>query len=207
MLSQEDNPMQLRSEATRQKILSSASRLFSLNGYDGTGVAEICEAAGVSKGAFYHHFPGKQDVFQNILNDWLDQLSSQMQKARLATPNVPEGLIAMSALTDQVFQMSKNHYSLFFEFWIQAMRHPEIWQTAISPYHRFQTWLAAILQSGIDEGSLDPAISPDTTSRIMIAIVLGQLLQAFFDPIGAAWGEVTKSGIKTMVNGFSRKPL
>ena len=103
--------------------------------------------------------------------------------------------------------MSKNHYSLFFEFWIQAMRHPEIWQTAIAPYHRFQTWLEAILQSGIDEGSLDPSISPDVTSRILIAMVLGQLLQAFFDPIGAAWGEVTKSGIKTMVNGFSKKPI
>jgi hypothetical protein len=32
----------------------------------------------------------------------------------------------MSGLIDQVFQMSKYHYSLFFEFWIQAMRHPEI---------------------------------------------------------------------------------
>ena len=199
--------MQSRSEVTRQKILSSATRLFSLNGYDCTGVAEICDAAGVSKGAFYHHFPSKQDVFLNILNAWLDQLSSQMQNARLASQNVPEGLIAMSDLVDQVFQMSKNHYSLFFEFWIQAMRHPEIWQTAIAPYHRFQTWLAALLQSGINEGSIDPSISADDTSRIMIAMVLGLLLQAFFDPIGAAWGNVTRSGIKTMVTRISRRPL
>ncbi len=199
--------MQSRSEATRQKILSSAARLFSLNGYDGTGVAEICESAGVSKGAFYHHFPSKQDVFLNILNDWLDQLSGQMQAARLATHSVPEGLVAMSSLIDQVFQMSRNHYSLFFEFWIQAMRHPEIWQTAIAPYHRFQNWLAAILQSGINEGSVDPSISPDATSRILIAMVLGLLLQAFFDPVGAAWGHVTESAIKTLVTGFSRRPL
>jgi hypothetical protein len=109
----------------------------------------------------------------------------------------------MSGLTDQVFQMSKNHYSLFFEFWIQAMRHPEIWQTAIAPYHRFQIWLATILQSGVDEGSIDGSISPDTTSRILIAIVLGQLLQAFFDPLGAAWGDVTKAGIRSLVSGFS----
>ncbi|MGD0006159.1 MAG: TetR/AcrR family transcriptional regulator [Anaerolineaceae bacterium] len=199
--------MQSRSEVTRQKILSSATRLFSLNGYDGTGVAEICEAAGVSKGAFYHHFPSKQDVFLNILNEWLDQLSSQMQAARLATHDVPEGLVAMSGLIDQVFQMSRNHYSLFFEFWIQAMRHPEIWQTAIAPYHRFQTWLAAILQSGINEGSVDPSVPPDDTSRILIAMVLGLLLQAFFDPNGAAWGDVTESGIKTLVTEFSRRSL
>jgi AcrR family transcriptional regulator len=197
--------MQLRSEETRHRILSSATRLFSLNGYDGTGVAEICEAAGVSKGAFYHHFPSKQDVFLSILNTWLDQLSTQMQSARQATQTVPEGLVAMSGLTNQVFQMSKNHYSLFFEFWIQAMRHPEIWQTAIAPYHRFQTWLAAVLQSGINEGSLDPSTSPDNTSRILIAMVLGLLLQAFFDPTGANWAEVTESGIKKLVTGFSQR--
>ena len=199
--------MQPRSEATRQKIVSSATRLFSLNGYDGTGVAEICEAAGVSKGAFYHHFPSKQDVFLTILNEWLDQLSSQMQNARLTSPNVPESLIAMSGLTDQVFQMSKHHYSLFFEFWIQAIRHPEIWQAANAPYHRFQTWLAAILQNGIDEGSIDPSISAQETSRTLIAMVLGLLLQAFFDPVGAAWGNVMKSAIQSMVNGFTWKPL
>ena len=196
--------MQPRSEATRQKIVSSATRLFSLNGYDGTGVAEICEAAGVSKGAFYHHFPSKQDVFLTILNEWLDQLSSQMQNARLTSPNVPESLIAMSGLTDQVFQMSKHHYSLFFEFWIQAIRHPEIWQAAIAPYHRFQTWLAAILQNGIDEGSIDPSIPAEETSRTLIAMVLGLLLQAFFDPVGAAWGNVMKSAIQSMVAGFTR---
>ena len=199
--------MQLRSEETRQKILSSATRLFSLNGYDATGVAEICETAGVSKGAFYHHFPSKQDVFLNILNAWLDQLSREMQKARLTTPNVPESLVAMAGLTNQVFQMSKNHYSLFFEFWIQAMRHPEIWQAAIAPYHRFQTWMAAVLQSGINEGSVDPTISSDDTSRILIAMVLGLLLQAFFDPHAANWGEVTESGIRTLVTGFSQRPL
>ena len=199
--------MQIRSEVTRHKIVAAATRLFSLNGYDGTGVAEICEAAGVSQGAFYHHFPSKQDVFLTILNEWLDQLSSQMQKARLTTPNVPESLIAMSELTGQVFQISKNHYSLFFEFWMQAIRHPEIWQTAIAPYQRFQTYCATLLQNGIDEGSIDPTISPEESSRILIAMVLGLLLQAFFDPVGANWGNVTKSGIQSMVAGFSRKPL
>jgi hypothetical protein len=40
----------------------------------------------------------------------------------------------------------------------------------------------------------------------MIAMVLGLLLQAFFDPVGTAWGNLTKSGIRSMVAGISRKP-
>jgi hypothetical protein len=49
--------------------------------------------------------------------------------------------------------------------------------------------------------------TPPETSRLLIAMVLGLLLQAFFDPVGAAWGDVTKSGIQSMVTGISRKPL
>jgi hypothetical protein len=58
----------------------------------------------------------------------------------------------------------------------------------LRPAHRIQTWLVAILQSGVNEGSIDSSVSPDASSRILIATVLGLLLQAFFDPNGPAWG-------------------
>ena len=54
---------QQRSEETRARILAAALDRFARYGYDATGVAEICRAAGVSKGAFYHHFPSKQAAF------------------------------------------------------------------------------------------------------------------------------------------------
>ena len=59
--------MQQRSEETRTHILKAALDLFSKNGYDATSVANICQAAGVSKGAFYHHFASKHSVFQALL--------------------------------------------------------------------------------------------------------------------------------------------
>ena len=63
-------PQQQRSEETRARILHAALECFSRTGYDASGVAEICAAAGVSKGAFYHHFPTKQAVFIELLNFW-----------------------------------------------------------------------------------------------------------------------------------------
>ena len=63
--------MQKRAQLTRARILDVSTRLFSQNGYDATGVAEICAAASVSKGAFYHHFESKHSVFLAILDEWL----------------------------------------------------------------------------------------------------------------------------------------
>jgi len=51
--------MQQRSEETRARILDAAIRRFAIAGYDAASVEDICTEAGVSKGAFYHHFPTK----------------------------------------------------------------------------------------------------------------------------------------------------
>ena len=59
---------QQRSEETRARLLEAAEACFSESGYDGTGVAKICRRAGVSKGAFYHHFETKQAIFLELLN-------------------------------------------------------------------------------------------------------------------------------------------
>lgn len=51
----------------RHELLDSALALFGEHGYAGTSVAQIIEAAGVSKGGFYHHFPSKDALLQSLV--------------------------------------------------------------------------------------------------------------------------------------------
>jgi AcrR family transcriptional regulator len=51
----------------REAILDAAFPLFLAHGYDGTGMTELLGAAGVSKGAFYHHFASKQAVYEAVV--------------------------------------------------------------------------------------------------------------------------------------------
>lgn len=51
---------QSRSSDTRNRIVNAARKLFLANGFDGTSVAEICRAAGVSNGALFHQFATKE---------------------------------------------------------------------------------------------------------------------------------------------------
>ncbi len=53
---------QQRSRETRVKLVRAGLELWQKHGFDETTVAEICEAAGVSKGTFYFYFPRKEDL-------------------------------------------------------------------------------------------------------------------------------------------------
>jgi AcrR family transcriptional regulator len=56
-------------EQTRQALLRESRRLFATLGYGGVGLAQIVGAAGVTKGALYHHFDSKTDVFRAVLEE------------------------------------------------------------------------------------------------------------------------------------------
>ena len=48
---------------TKQRLMETALELIWNSNYDRVGIAEICQKAGVTKGAFYHHFSSKADLF------------------------------------------------------------------------------------------------------------------------------------------------
>lgn len=53
-------------DATRAKLLRAGRRQFGSQGYAATSIQSIVDAAGVTKGAFYHHFAGKQEIFLHV---------------------------------------------------------------------------------------------------------------------------------------------
>ncbi|MFC4949705.1 TetR/AcrR family transcriptional regulator [Pseudonocardia sp. GCM10023141] len=62
------NQNAIRGRATREHIVEVATELFAAAGYDGTSIDAVMRAAGVSKGSLYHHFPGKDALFEAVLD-------------------------------------------------------------------------------------------------------------------------------------------
>jgi AcrR family transcriptional regulator len=54
---------------TRQGLVHEARKLFNQRGYRATSLDEVCLQAGVTKGALYHHFKNKEDLFLAVLDD------------------------------------------------------------------------------------------------------------------------------------------
>lgn len=196
--------MQQRSEVTRARLLQAALHCFAEQGYDRAGVAEVCQRAGVSKGAFYHHFASKQELFLALLDDWLGQLDKQMEGHRSSAPSAAEGLRAMALTFQQVFQDASGKLPMFLEFWSKAARDPVIWQATMAPFRRYEQMFADLIEAGVAEGSFK-ATDAATAARTLIAMATGMLLQSVLDPKAADWGRVAQDGVGLLIDGLVRR--
>ncbi len=70
-----------RSEATRTRLLRVARRSFASRGYAGASVDDLVRRAGVTKGAFYHHFDDKRSIFRAVFEDAEKRLMAASAKA------------------------------------------------------------------------------------------------------------------------------
>ncbi len=196
--------MQERSETTRRRLLQAAQQLFAQQGYETTSVQQICQAAGVSKGAFYHHFPSKHALFLHLLQRWLAGIQDQLQQAAARMDDVPAGLRAMASGTQGVFQSADGRLAMFLEFLSQARLDPQVWQATLQPYQQYRDFFAQIVRRGVAEGSLRP-VDPQVAARAVVALAVGLLLQSVLEPSAEDWPQVAQQSVALLLQGLERR--
>ncbi len=73
-----------RTEATRGRLIATARRLFAENGFAATSTEEILNQAKVSRGALYHHFSSKTDLFRATFETVEDELTAKLLETATA---------------------------------------------------------------------------------------------------------------------------
>ena len=68
-------------ENARESLIGVGTELMRRSGYTATSVEQICTAAGVTKGAFFHHFPSKESLAEACLRNWQEQMASLHRSA------------------------------------------------------------------------------------------------------------------------------
>ena len=90
-----------QAEATRELLVSVARELFTERGYAATSVEDIIQAAGVARGALYHHFAGKDALFRAVYEVVQADIASRVVAAALAVQEPWAGVRAgLSAFLD-----------------------------------------------------------------------------------------------------------
>ena len=79
-------------QATRAALIDVATDLFATHGYDGTAIPVVLQAAGVSRGALYHHFESKEALFEAVLTSVEAQVMARIARSASAASDPLDAL-------------------------------------------------------------------------------------------------------------------
>lgn len=100
--------MNTRSEkglATRDRIVGAATRLFTAAGYEGTSIEDLLGELQISRGALYHHFNGKEELFEAVL----ERVEADIAQAtKDATAGISDPVIALRTGVDAFLRMARD---------------------------------------------------------------------------------------------------
>lgn len=145
-----------KSTATISAILASARALFVEKSYAEVTISDIAAAADVSKGALYHHFAGKEDIYLQMMNHYLEQVQFASQAAvedssGSCRERLHQSLVSFLELPEEllgVLRLVRRDINIFSE---------PIRSDLIAAYQvAVPTQVERILQDGINNGEIQP---------------------------------------------------
>ena len=182
--------------------MNAAVHQFALNGFNSASIADLQEA-NVSKGAFYHHFPSKQNLFIELLNDWLDKIDAQLIEIENESADLASFQSKISKISVEVFDDAAGMLTMFLEFWIHATRDPVLWEATIKPYVKYRNFFAKLLERIIQEEIIRD-IGPELGATVFVSLAVGLLLQNTLDPNASSWSQTTLNSINLLLRGILR---
>lgn len=157
-----------RSERSRQHILDAALKLFSHLGYGATSVRDIAEAAKLSKGNVYHHFPDKEAIFRALLDRYFQEASRPdfpFNRA-LASGSFPDNLEELGLAARDTVRDYKDYVALIYVDVVE-FEGEHIRKFYAEMADRFDAFLRAHKMEDELRGKLQEGLSP--VAAVMLA--------------------------------------
>ena len=168
-------------ERTRDQLLEAARLAVARKGYDGASVADIAEAAGYSKGAFFSNFESKEALLLELLRRHKEQDLANLEQALGA---VEPDHAAASAL-DGYFKTLGNSADwcrLDIELQLQAARNPAFSAGYDALQRQTRSSLAGLIAAQFTKAGKRPPIAPDGLAELFMGLVNGLVLQRSNEP-------------------------
>src|SRR5262249_42262189 len=156
----------------RQLVLKAARRVFLANGYEGSSLEAIAQAAGFSKGVVYSQFDSKADLFLALLERRVSERAEQNQ--RVVGPNAGGANGgALVGLTMGSFREDPEWALLVAEFRVQAARDASLNSRYAKVHARTVERLAQVLEGVHERAGLSPAVPTNIMAEFVLALGFG----------------------------------
>ncbi|MFE4777318.1 TetR/AcrR family transcriptional regulator [Streptomyces sp. NPDC056713] len=165
-------------DARRAEILAAARRCFVRDGFHGTSMQDLLAEVGLSSGAVYRYFPGKQDMIIAIAEENLAEVTGEVRRMTAANPAVSIG-----ELLARIFQVIKAKHeedgfaAIALLVWAESLRDPTLAERIKGTLADVTAELGDILRERQESGDLPAEIPAGQLTQVIVASVPGYILQ------------------------------
>ena len=163
-------------EEVRVRLLAAASSVFARKGFGAASVEDVARAAGMTKGAIYSNFAGKDELFLAVFDRHVDWFNEQVAKAFAASDAVAaaEDWHALAARSPQQFL-------IFIEFWAYAVRRPKVRREFAKRLAEMRATVAEAIRVRAEQRGTEPPVDPTLGALVALAGGRGLALETLVD--------------------------
>ncbi len=180
-----DRTRRPKREVVRRRLLDAALGVFAERGFDTANLDQVAAAAGLSKGAIYSNFTGKDDLFYAMMTEQVLLRVASVRSAlaaRTADPCRPQDLRGIGDLLTEALSEQREWRLVFLDFWRRAVRDEDVRARFIA--HR-RTMRDAIADSVQQILGRDPHVGDftvDDVVTVVLALSNGLAIEQYVDP-------------------------
>jgi AcrR family transcriptional regulator len=151
-----------------QEIISVAARLFKEKGYRATTLEDIAAAVGMLKGSLYYYIKSKEELLYLIVRDPIRQAYSKLDE--IVSSDAPVKSKIAQAITNHIesFHQHYPHIAVYLHDYHHLMQ--QLQKNAIETPKHYQRLWAALLQQGVDSGTLRDDLNVKITGYAILGM-------------------------------------
>jgi AcrR family transcriptional regulator len=167
-----DPPPTEKGEATKRRILEVAAKAFAESGYDGTSLNDVIRDAGATKGGFYFHFPSKEALALEVLQDKRERWAGRVLAASMRHERAFEQLRAIPDALCDLYEQDPSAAAI--GRLCQDLSENPVLRPQITP--QFTTWVdltASIIRKAQAQGDVRPEVDPIDAAWVAVGSFIG----------------------------------
>jgi AcrR family transcriptional regulator len=164
-------------DARRMQILDAARRCFIRNGFHTTSMQDVFNEAGLSAGAVYRYFVGKDDIIAAIAAGALADLASAFAKNDQVPPQLDDIVDLVLNVDTPPLAGSTESARLLVQIWSEALRSPALAAQLTDVMDESRQLVGQLVERHQQAGLLPSDAVPEHVAAVLIALVDGFLVQ------------------------------
>ncbi|MFC4111773.1 TetR/AcrR family transcriptional regulator [Nonomuraea zeae] len=163
-------------EARRRQILDAARRCFIRNGFHATSMQDVLTEAGLSAGAVYRYFDGKDDIIAAIASEAIGEVAAAFRVDGARQPPDLDGIVDLLLQVERPpLASSQESARLLVQVWSEALRSPELSAKLNEVMAEARRVIGALVAEHQRRGLLPADVPAEEVAGVLIAIVHGFL--------------------------------